>query len=141
MIRILAIFAFLCQSVHAQNESNSMFSQHIQDAFSEVIVDHTITPKGHEFYRAFVAGMNEEDQQPVHFSSISVEERPHSLSGSLISVESEQGQLVHVTVYAGSNGQTDQLAQRVSAYVRQQLMEREMSSIFLDPDFGRGDFN
>jgi hypothetical protein len=112
----------------------------LQDAYSEVIVDHTITPKGHEFYRYFIVSMNSEESPPVHFSSLSVEERPHSRSGSLISIESEQGQIVQVTIYAGANGQAEQLAARVAAYVRQQLIERELSALFSDPDLGAGDF-
>lgn len=95
---------------------------------SGLIINHTITRSGQEFYRKFSERLNDEDALE---SNLVVKERPSARWGILIWVELE-GQAVYREFLSPNVSQMDETAYRAAEIVLQEIDRRKVQSLFED---------
>jgi len=95
---------------------------------SGLVINHTITRSGQEFYRKFSERFNDEDALE---SNLVVKERPSARWGILIWVELE-GQPVYREFLSPNVSEMDEIAYGAADIVLQEIDRRKVQSLFED---------
>jgi curli production assembly/transport component CsgE len=99
-----------------------------------VLLDHTMTRIGREFYQAFVEAWRELGE--VDSISLALYERPSARWGSRIWVEHKSGRLYQVFLHPGRQ-RAREAGEQAAAQVFQRVGQMEVEkTIFKDPDLG-----
>lgn len=99
-----------------------------------VVLDHTMTRIGQEFYQAFVSAWRELGE--IDSISLALYERPSARWGSLIWVEHKSGRLFQVFLHPGRL-RARESGEQAAALVFQRVGQMEVEkTLFKDPDLG-----
>ena len=133
---IMAVAIMLPGDAFAQGELENgrpLEALNEEVVIENVIIDHGLTFRGHQFYSAFAKAMAEQES-PAKFDHLVVEERPYANSGSLVSVEQSHRKIYQVVIYAGPS-RIEAMGKMAAAYVNSRLYNQRFDELlFKDPD-------
>ncbi|MDX8392130.1 MAG: CsgE family curli-type amyloid fiber assembly protein [Mariprofundaceae bacterium] len=103
----------------------------------KVILDHTITYSGHEFYRHFARFLALETTN-VYFDQVALKEFRSHRSGNYIRIEYREKMLYRSTVYGGDRNMAKK-AKRAAKIVSAKISKAQLNALFSQADDLAGD--
>jgi len=94
----------------------------------KIVLDHTITYQGHEFYRQFVPLLGQKTGS-IYFDSVTLKEHRSRRSGRTIVIEHREATLFRTTVYAGDQ-YIEAKARQAAAVVSAKLSRAQLEGLF-----------
>lgn len=132
LLLLCCMFASQVFAIESGNAENLDGAHRYEERIEGLVLDQTITPQGHEFYRTFVSALREQGDE-THGNFV-VYERPAVRSASLLWIEYRFRKVYSGFARANRRGVLEGMGTTAAQAARQRVTEIEIEALAKNQD-------